>query len=99
MQILPYFFLFTKKKKKNYRYTGQVQDVSQLEVLLDPSASTSMVELSKLVSFLVLEIDSVFPMDDKVNAIERPDEADMFCMELSSVLSELCNYKNDSSTV
>lgn len=55
-----------------------------------------MVELSKLVNFLVLEIDSVFPMDDKVNTIERPDEADMFCMELSSVLSELCNFEHYS---
>jgi len=72
-----------------HRYT-LINDVSQLERFLNPEDANSVIELSKVVNFLAEKLRTLCCLEDMVNIIQNPDEGEMFCMELTSFLRELC---------
>nr|SVE70443.1 EOG090X06T3 [Daphnia similis]SVE71067.1 EOG090X06T3 [Daphnia similis]SVE71698.1 EOG090X06T3 [Daphnia similis]SVE72329.1 EOG090X06T3 [Daphnia similis] len=78
---------------QNLGYTGTFNDVAQLARLLDRNDPGYIVEMSKLVNFLSVKLKSLCQLEDMVNAIEKPEEGEMFCMELAGLLRELyCPY-------
>nr|SVE88657.1 EOG090X06T3 [Daphnia sinensis] len=78
---------------QNLGYSGTFNDVSQLARLLDRNDPGYIVEMSKLVNFLSVKLKSLCQLEDMVNAIEKSEERDMFCMELAGLLRELyCPY-------
>ena len=72
-----------------YRCT-LINDVSQLERFLNPEDANSVIELSKVVNFLAEKLRTLCCLEDMVNIIQNPEEGEMFCMELTSFLRELC---------
>nr|SVE75774.1 EOG090X06T3 [Daphnia hispanica] len=83
----------TVNSLKNLGYAGTINDVAQLAGLLDRNDSGYIVEMSKLVNFLSVKLKSLCQLEDMVNPIEKPEEGDMFCMELAGLLRELyCPY-------
>ncbi len=46
--------------------------------------------MSQLVNFLSVKLNSVCQLEDMVNVIEKPEEGEMFFMELAGLLRELC---------
>jgi hypothetical protein len=58
--------------------------------LLERNDPGYIVDLSKVVNFLSLKLGSLCQLEDMVNAIEKPEEGEMFCMELAGLLRELC---------
>jgi hypothetical protein len=58
--------------------------------LLERNDPEYIVDLSKVVNFLSLKLGSLCQLEDMVNAIEKPEEGEMFCMELAGLLRELC---------
>lgn len=78
---------------QNLGYSGTFNDVALLARLLDRNDPGYIVEMSKLVNFLSVKLKSLCQLEDMVNAIEKPEEGDMFCMELAGLLRELyCPY-------
>ncbi|XP_057379141.1 uncharacterized protein LOC130701179 [Daphnia carinata] len=78
---------------ENLGYSGTYNDVAQLTRLLDRNDPTYIVEMSKLVNFLSVKLKSLCQLEDMVNTIEKPEEAEMFWMELAGLLRELyCPY-------
>lgn len=74
-----------------FRYSGTINNVAQLAHLLERTDPAYLVELSKLVNFLSVKLSSLCQLEDMVNPIERPEEGEMFYMELAGLLRELCN--------
>lgn len=62
--------------------------------LLERNDPGYIVDLSKVVNFLSLKLGSLCQLEDMVNAIEKPEEGEMFCMELAGLLRELCKISN-----
>nr|CAG4637034.1 EOG090X06T3 [Ceriodaphnia reticulata]SVE72956.1 EOG090X06T3 [Ceriodaphnia reticulata] len=85
----------TVNSLRNLGYTGSINDVSQLERLLDRKDQEYIVEMSQLVNFLSVKLSSVCQLEDMVNAIENPEEGEMFFMELAGLLRELCKKVPD----
>lgn len=67
-----------------------IPDVSDLERILDPRNDGSLVTLSKLIQFLAEKLGSMCNIEERVNAIEKQSEEEMFSMELAGLLRELC---------
>nr|SVE75144.1 EOG090X06T3 [Daphnia dolichocephala] len=74
-------------------YSDAVNDVPRVAHLLDKKDSGYIVLMSKLVNFLSVKLKSLCLLEDMVNVIEKPEEGEMFCMELAGLLRELyCPY-------
>lgn len=58
--------------------------------LLDRDDPGYIVDLSKVVNFLSVKLGTLCQLEDMVNVIEKPEEGEMFCMELAGLLRELC---------
>lgn len=67
-----------------------MKDESRLRALLERSDPAGLVELSRLVNFLSVKLTSLSSVEDMVNTIDKPEEGEMFCMELAGLLRELC---------
>ena len=61
-----------------------------MERLLDRNDPGFIVEMSQLVTFLSAKLNSICQLEDMVNGIEKPEEGEMFFMELAGLLRELC---------
>lgn len=68
--------------------------MADLKCLLERSDPGYIVDLSKLVNFLSIQLKTACQLEDMVNAIEKPEEGEMFFMELSGLLRELCTNKS-----
>ena len=71
-----------------YSYT--LNDEGQMEKFLNPEDAGSLVELSKVINFIAEKLRTLCYLEDMVNVIQNSNEGEMFCMELTSFLRELC---------